>query len=201
MGMKGQRGSVKMFGKEIEFPLGGKEGKKKSFFPYVFERGSRKLVVHRRVCMCVEVARTITFPPTFFRFSSSLWILVGKGNFSAGWHSRALVKRRRHSAQLPILSVVRSTSTRERETGEWLIEREREREIKINAGERIIRPLWILNPARNASSASFEDGELRLLFPFSSFLPFFPFFLFRTAQPRRRRGLSTQMQKTKATSN
>lgn len=141
MGMKGQRGSVKMFGKEIEFPLGGKEGKKKSFFPYVFERGSRKLVVHRRVCMCVEVARTITFPPTFFRFSSSLWILVGKGNFSAGWHSRALVKRRRHSAQLPILSVVRSTSTRERETGEWLIEREREREIKINAGERIIRPL------------------------------------------------------------
>ena len=167
-----------MFGKEIEFPLGGKEGKKKSFFPYVFERGSRKLVVHRRVCMCVEVARTITFPPTFFRFSSSLWILVGKGNFSAGWHSRALVKRRRHSAQLPILSVVRSTSTRERETGEWLIEREREREIKINAGERIIRPLWILNPARNASSASFEDGELRLLFPFSSFLPsFLSFFL------------------------
>lgn len=119
-------------------------GEKKEFLPLRFRKRISEVGCTQTrlyVCMCVEVARTITFPPTFFRFSSSLWILVGKGNFSAGWHSRALVKRRRHSAQLPILSVVRSTSTRERETGEWLIEREREREIKINAGERIIRPL------------------------------------------------------------
>lgn len=74
MGMKGQRGSVKMFGKEIEFPLGGKEGKKKSFFPYVFERGSRKLVVHRRVCMCVCVWRLRE--PLLFRQRSFGFLLL-----------------------------------------------------------------------------------------------------------------------------
>lgn len=85
MQMKGQRVSAKMFGKEIAEDSSRRERReKKSCFPSVFERGSRKLV-YTGAFVC---GGTITFPPTFFRFSSSLWILAGKGNFSAGTSTR-----------------------------------------------------------------------------------------------------------------
>lgn len=77
--------SAKMFGKEIAEDSSRRERReKKSCFPSVFERGSRKLV-YTGAFVC---GGTITFPPTFFRFSSSLWILAGKGNFSAGTSTR-----------------------------------------------------------------------------------------------------------------
>lgn len=104
MGMEGQRGSVKMFGKEIEFLSEGKKGKKKSFFPSRLFRFSKEdlgswcIQPH----LCAELARTITFPPTFFRFSSSLWILVGKGNFSAGTSTREAAEAAFRATSYPL---------------------------------------------------------------------------------------------------
>lgn len=75
MGMKGQRGSVKMFGKEIEFPLGGKEGKKKEFLPLRFrKRISEVGCTQTRLYVCVCVWRLRE--PLLFRQRSFGFLLL-----------------------------------------------------------------------------------------------------------------------------
>lgn len=131
MGMKGQRGSVKMFGKEIEFPLGGKEGKKKEFLPLRFrKRISEVGCTQTRLYVCGGCANhyfSANVLSVFFFFVDSCW----KGEFLS-WLALTSTREAEAAFRATSYPVGGAINEHERERDGRVADREREREGNKN---------------------------------------------------------------------